>query len=970
MTESARPTPREHVPSPPSRLVGRSREVTAARVAVEAACAGSPQLLLIQGVAGVGKTSVLNAALREADVPHSSTVLRARCRELRRDASYGVVRELVAPLELAGPEGALALSFGARWALPVLAESTVDSEPLDSRTYTSMHGLYWLAVDLMSHGPLVLAVDDVQWADERSAHWFAYLLRRTQGMPLCIALTMRTPGAGTVAAVLGDALQGGGFTVLTLDALPPEAVAEMIAAQSGGAPDEAFLAECVELSAGNPLALSRLLHGSKEPLGPDKRSISLDDVGQDVVALSVFDWLADQSRDVARVCRAVAVLERTDTDLVAALSGVPARAVESAVSVLRANGILDSHDDGFAHDLIRSSLLAGMSPVELTASRTLAARLLSDSGVPAEVIAAQLLCLPEHDKPWMRAVLSEAATDAQRRGAPQAAVRYLDCLLDTDSDDVELRMRLAGLLAQAEPARAMEHIGVALDRTADVRGRLHVAVQLASTALAVQQSPAAVAILRCALEEFTAALGESPAGPDRELLHLARAVFVMSGMDEKRTVPMIQEYLGAVEEPAGETRSERQLLAMMAVSAMMEGKSAELAVRRAKRALRVDEVTSGGWSALASTLVLDNADEGPAALAAVDRVIDQSRADGAAWTYCLALSTRAVVLCNMGDFTEACSDVQTCLEIARQEAWHANTIQPTVGMAVWLLHQGEASSADELLAGISRPRLDDFVVENHYYRMARAHTRAFLGDVDGALEHLLWCGRSLAAAGIANPLFVPWWADAALLSVEQGRTSEAVAHVEHGEHLVRTWNVPRARGLALIARAAVSGSSTAVELLHEAVRVLEGSPSGYDRQRAEHRLGQELLRRGDARSARGHLRLAVDLATRCGSRVAATRSRDLLIKAGGRMRPMTGRLENVLTGSERRVAGMAASGLTNREIAEALFVTPRTVEVHLTNAYRKLGIGGRAELVDVLGETRPRPPDGLRAIVDSSRAAS
>ncbi|MEO6085443.1 MAG: AAA family ATPase [Umezawaea sp.] len=962
MVEPVGPTPREQAEAAPARLVGRDSEVTAARAVVEAACSGSPQVLLVQGAAGIGKTSVLKTALRTSDVPHPSTVLHARCRELWRDTSYGVVRDLMAPLDLVG-RGASALSPAARWALPVLAESTVDSGPPDSsRTYTSMHGLYWLAVDLMARGPLVLAIDDVQWADERSAHWLAYLLRRTRGMLLCLTLTMRTPGTSAVAAVLGDALQGGGFTVLTLDALPRAAVAELIAGELGRVPDEGFVSECVDLSAGNPLTLSRLLRGSRRPFGPAGRSAPLD-----VVASSVFDWLADQPGHVARVCRAVAVLERTDTDLVAALSGVPGRTVETTLTLLRGNDILDPTGDGFVHDLIRGSLLADLDPVELVAARTLAARLLNDFGTPAEEIAAHLLRLPSQDEPWMRAVLAEAATDAERRGAPEAAIRYLECLLANGSDDVNRRTRLAGLLAQTRPAAALDHLYVALDRAGDVRSGVRVAMQFASTALAVQQSPTAVAVLGRALEEFTAVLGNDPAVSDRELLHLARAVFVMSGMDEKQTVPLVRAYLSEVEEPAGETPAERHLLAMMAVSDMMEGQSPELAVRRAKKALRVGEATCGGWSALASTLVLDNADEGPAALAAVDRVIAQSRADGAVWTYSLALGTRAVVLGNMGDFTEACSDVRLALEVARQEAWHANTIQPTVGMAVWLVHQGEARGADELLANVSRPRLDDFVLENHYYRMARAQTRAGLGDVDGAVDHLLWCGRSLAEAGITTPLFVPWWADVALLLAEHGRGAEAVAHVEHGEHLVRSWGVPRARGLELLARAAVSEGPAAVELLQEAVHVFEGSPSAYDRQRAEHRLGLELLRRGDARSARRHLRLAVDLATRCGSRVAATRSRDLLVKAGGRLRPMTGASEDVLTSSEQRVAGMAVDGLTNREIAEALFVTPRTVEVHLTSAYRKLGIGGRAQLANALGATRPRRD---RFPTDSSKAAS
>ena len=109
-------------------------------------------------------------------------------------------------------------------------------------------------------------------------------------------------------------------------------------------------------------------------------------------------------------------------------------------------------------------------------------------------------------------------------------------------------------------------------------------------------------------------------------------------------------------------------------------------------------------------------------------------------------------------------------------------------------------------------------------------------------------------------------------------------------------------------------------------------------------LGTVLLHRGDDRTARTHLRAAVNLAVRCGDSVAARSARDVLTLAGGRMSSVSETPLQILTEGQRRVAELVARGMTNREIAETLFVTMRAVESHLSNAYRKLGVHTRGEL--------------------------
>jgi len=133
--------------------------------------------------------------------------------------------------------------------------------------------------------------------------------------------------------------------------------------------------------------------------------------------------------------------------------------------------------------------------------------------------------------------------------------------------------------------------------------------------------------------------------------------------------------------------------------------------------------------------------------------------------------------------------------------------------------------------------------------------------------------------------------------------------------------------------------------------VLSDSPAKLEHAKARTELGAALRRANRRAEAREHLRLAVELATICGATPVAARADSELLATGARPRRIALSGVASLTPSERRVAQMAAEGPTNREIAQALFVTQRTVEVHLTSIYRKLGISSRSQLATALAET-------------------
>ena len=169
--------------------------------------------------------------------------------------------------------------------------------------------------------------------------------------------------------------------------------------------------------------------------------------------------------------------------------------------------------------------------------------------------------------------------------------------------------------------------------------------------------------------------------------------------------------------------------------------------------------------------------------------------------------------------------------------------------------------------------------------------------------------------------------------------------------LVQPFGAPGPIGIALRTLGLIEHGQAQLDLLHAATRELERSPALLERARAHLELGAALRRAGRRTESRQPLRAALDLADRCGAVTVAQRAREELLAAGGR--PRRARISSVdaLTASELRVARRAATGRTNREIAQELFVTVKAVEKHLASAYRKLGIQGRGELACALSQT-------------------
>ena len=333
-----------------------------------------------------------------------------------------------------------------------------------------------------------------------------------------------------------------------------------------------------------------------------------------------------------------------------------------------------------------------------------------------------------------------------------------------------------------------------------------------------------------------------------------------------------------------------------------------------------------------------------------DRALAAARERGSTLGVAFALLERSHLHYRRGDIAESESDARVTLNALELAGWGWGMPIPLAFLVEALVEQGRLAEARDVLAQewVEEASLR---ADRPAARLlhARGRLSAAAGDHSRGLDDLRGCGRILAALRVDNPAALAWRSNASLALVALGRREEAAELAGEELRYARRLGTPRAIGIALRACGFAAPGAQGIELLREAVSVLEASAARLEYARALVDLGAALRRAGLRREARRELAAGLDLAVRLGARALAQRAREEIATAGGRLRRERISGPEALTGSERRVARMAAEGFTNREIAEALFVTLRTVETHLTHAYQKLDIGSRDELEIALG---------------------
>ncbi len=917
----------------------REAELAAVGALLERARGGTGGLLLVEGPAGIGKTSVLREA-RHAARAGEMTVLHGTGTALERDYPFGVTRQCLAPVVRREHDRRRMLTGAARLAEPALLDV---AEPVEATFFGLLNGLYWLLATLADERPALLVVDDAHWADEPSLRFLGHLARRIDSIAVAVVVAARTEvDFEPASAALGEVRDHARAhrERLGLRPLASRGIAELARALGGGAVDEEFAEACRQATGGNPFLVDELLRALRDGGVPftAAQAARVGSLSPDGVTRSVGATLQRLGPEARALARAVAVLgEGTQLEPAALLARVaPAAAAPAATALARAGILQDDARLRFRHPILAGAVRDGMAVHERAAEHARAAELLRARGEAPERVALQLLHVGPAGDARVVAELRLAARHARERGAPGSAAMLLTRALAEPPSAGERADVLVELgraeLDHGRASVAWDHLAAAPGCAADARTRGRAVALLA---LAVPGDRA----VRARLMELVRQTLPEVAPHDRELALRLRATLAIAGASPDDL---------ALE---GSTVGEAIVLGHAIFGRMDAGARAEdLAGLALRGARQVDALLEEGAIGLAFTgiaLALRWADRLEEAERLLDRAIAVARRRGSTSDFAIALTLRAAVHRRAGRLRDAETDARTALPAGLDHQWlFARGIAPLVGT---LLDQGRAADAAAELAAVvpegeevpdAPPMIPVVLARMAVYAARREHERALAA----------WRDAEARAAELRG-VNAGWIEDLAVVAgVHRARGDAAAARAAAAlaGRLAERWGTPGARGQALHAQARSGAVDDAEAALEEAVALLAASPARLEHARALVSLGA-LRRRGGRRAdSRAPLREGYDLALGCGAGALAETARAELRASGIRVpreRPAGG---DALTASERRIAGMAASGLSNAEIAQELFLTVKTVEMHLTHAYRRLGISGRADLAAAL----------------------
>jgi DNA-binding NarL/FixJ family response regulator len=757
-------------------------------------------------------------------------------------------------------------------------------------------------------------VDDAHWADAPSLRWLAHLAARVEHLPVALLLAVRD---GPDEPELIGELRAAG-TRIRLGPLGPDATAALVRRRLGALPG-ALVGDGAEQlgrdwhasTGGNPFLLEALAAALRD-----------GDQKAEPIAQAVLRRIRPEGPEGSQLARALAVLGGpAPLRQAAALAGLDLPAAARLADRLRAADVLAPGSVlEFAHPIVRTAVYESIPPGERALAHAEAARLLERDGADAERLALHLLRSEPGGDPRVAALLRAAATAATGRGAPGAAAACLRRALD-------------------EPPPAADRPGLLLEL---------------GIALARERSPAAVPALREAVEL---------AGPDAALL-AARVLGIWAYHAEAAAIcraalagPVPEAGRKAVPDELADSL-QGELFQNAVISADLVGEALALKRRTGRSAAwgvndallaatsadggaitlpALDRISPDSMGAVYALLVLIWTGQLEAAGRICDTVLADARRRGSMSMVAHASCLHSMIMRRRGRLEEAADAARLALDFKLATspplavAWAAGLcIDPLTCL-------GRLDEADAVAASVGEP--PEGWIHMLVFRQARGALRVAQHRPAEALDDLYAAGAGWQALAVTNPAVAAWRTAASAAHRALGQDDAADALAAEQLALARKGGSEITLGIALRAHGDLA----------EAVSVLEATPARYELALALADHGASLRRCGQRTRAREPLLRALDLAERTGAAGLAAEVKRELLAAGARPRRAALTGPDALTAGERRVAALAADGLTNRQIAEHLFVTQATVETHLRHAFRKLGITSRADLAPGLG---------------------
>ncbi|HEV7974512.1 AAA family ATPase [Amycolatopsis sp.] len=905
---SDRCPPGWHEDRPGDELVGRDGEVALLADRIAGLRAGRSAVATVTGRPGTGRSALLRKALLLAKNAGVRTVA-LRCSRADADVPYGLVSRLAATLDFPRPAG-----------------------PAQCGEF--------LAVT--RDRPTVVAVDDLQWADPLSQRWLRTVARRLHTTSLFLVCAVR--GRQSEVDINGPWVSG---SVLELGPLGTDEVREIIAAGYSGAVEDEFAACATTATGGIPAvlkaALGRFALTGLPPAAAQLPAFSLR--ANETVNHYLDDIMLDVPPGALDLLRAMAVADGSlDFELVRTLAGSPGTPTPELLGPLVSAGLVEPSGSRPAAPEVTGKVLAGMAAKTRHALYSRAAELGHLAAISDPPLGTLLLGAPAVGKSWAVDTLHRAATRHRVEGRASQAMALLRRALLEPVDEPR-RRRLLMDLAAAEVRESPDGSDRRLRQillSPETRGDGPVLVKAADLLVARGSTSDTRRVLTtvCTRE-----------GVDPAALETLTALgwLAHGGETDEREFPVAS---APILPPLPDLPTDPTQAAIVAWQLACRGRGRSRAKTLARAALNrgVDQ-NRPLTPRIVAGMALGYTGETAEAMAGLDGVLADARRQNARAAAGQALLHRAILAQRDGQLAEAAEDLASARAQLPLNCWSPSALPAFLALDVLVnLERGSLDRAQRAAAVELPPDAENGI---GWARLlcARGVVELTTGSPEAALHRFQEAGRVLVSRQWMNPALVPWRVLAATANRRCGNENAARRLVREEVELAREWGSPTALGVAHLGAGNALGGAEGTGYLEEAVWLLRNSPARLRYATAVIDLAAVRLDAGELDEATALLRGAEDVAQlhladglvrrlrELSERLAAKRSAPDLRTPFSR--------HSVLSGQEEHLAGLAAAGRSNTEIAASLSVSTRTVELRLAKIYRKLGVTGRTGLRSV-----------------------
>ncbi|CAL9489271.1 hypothetical protein SUDANB176_03212 [Streptomyces sp. enrichment culture] len=893
---------------------------------------GKGAVVLLEGPGGSGKTELLHQAAEHAR-RLGGLVLRAGCSRAESSLPFGVLGQLLSSVPASdGPVARLQALYQRLSAEASAQDPVDDTAAIGPGLALLLNEVAACLLELADAAPVFLGIDTLRHADPHSLACLLYLVRRTASAHVLVVVTDDAVAHRSLFRT--ELLDQPHAHRVPLEPLTESQIAGLLAAHLEQADAERLAGEFHAVSGGNLLLLRALLDDHRACGG----------VRKDGYGRAVLRQLGRLDDPVVAVARALAVLGSAEAPgRVARLAGVDEGTAESALRTLESVGLVTGLV--LRHDVARQAVLDDLAPEERTAARLAAAALLYEEGCPPLDIAPLLTEVDRPSGEWSVHVLLEAAEQELLAGRTQRSVAALEAALRAPAcahaERAAIESRLVQVRRLFDPATAERHLtalasaardgDLAPDLTLDLvrqllwQGRTAEAGELLDRLRAARPEPHS---------EAAALLDDTEKWLAWTHPTLARRTHRPAAGAEQRPRP-------GAGRPAGWGRPTALL-----ADALANGRAHEV-VGQAHQVLKDRGPTYDiGWPEEPALLALGVllCTDSPDAAAWCDRLLHEGHTPYSPTWMALLSALRAEAALRLGDLTGAVDHAQQALNHIHPNAWGVAVGAPLGSLVLATTRMGHYDEAGaHLTRAVPKPLFDTRY--GLHYLHARGQYHLVTGHPHAALADFLACGDRMRAWGIDVPGIVPWRTSAAEAWLDLGNHEQA-ARLAYDQLGRPGTNGARSRAAALRVLAVGGPVARRPQMLSEALDLYERCGDRYEQVRVLADLAAAYHELGDNRRARTHARRARHLVELCGAASLGEALLSFPDEAEDQPSPAGAASGDgaLLTGSERRVAALAVGGYTNREIAAKLFITPSTVEQHLTRVYRKLGVRCRKDL--------------------------